>query len=164
MSDPKHSLALSYEKFAVLLGLYYTGLGYRGYYMAAWRCKVSFWDWKKFRKVFAQQSYGFCCCNWKNWVNRHRVFILSFLVILPELCSNYICYISILIWLLNYLQERVIQPVYEYILLYWLGMINIFYLNDFAVEIMYVELKERYKKLLENFSTIAYWFVWDQAL
>ena len=43
-------------------------------------------------------------------------------------------------------------------------MINIFYLNDFAVEIMYVELKERYKKLLENFSTIAYWFVWDQAL
>ena len=43
-------------------------------------------------------------------------------------------------------------------------MINIFYLNDFAVEIMYVELKKRYKKLLENFSTIAYWFVWDQAL
>lgn len=29
----------------------------------------------------------------------------------------------------------------------------------FAVEIMYVELKKCYKKLLENFSTIAYWFV-----
>ena len=42
ISDPKHSLALSCEKFAVSLGLYYTGLEDRGYYMAAWRCKISF--------------------------------------------------------------------------------------------------------------------------
>ena len=90
MSDPKHSLVLSCEKFAVSLGLYYTGLGYRGYYMAARRCKISLWDWTKFHKVFAQQFYGFLCWNGKNWVNRHRVFIMSFLVILPKLCSNYI--------------------------------------------------------------------------